>query len=143
MTYVSHRLHLPILSLGKAVSNIQTLGGHRHQTLARASTLKVADHGLCALSSPHIYLVVTDYPSVSTRNLDNPGHTASVQLHTVSYESPMASVPCEISPGREEGRGLFQTREFTIEVCPRTHPLLGSGSPEHSKHRHDGRDSLC
>lgn len=56
-----------------------------------------------------VYDAVTDYPPVSTKNLENPGHTASVQLCTVGHESPMASVPCEINPGREEGRGLFQT----------------------------------
>lgn len=87
-------------------------------------------------------MTVTDYPPVSTKNLGNPGHTASVWLCTVGHESPMASGPCEINPRREEGRD-FQTREFTTEVCPpRTCPLLGSGFPECAKHRHDGRNGL-
>lgn len=38
----------------------------------------------------------------------------------------MASVSCEISPVRKKGCGLFQTREFTVEVCLRTCPLLGN-----------------
>lgn len=58
--------------------------------------------------------MVSDHTPVSTKNLENPGYTPRVQPSTVGHECPMASVPQEISPGREgawsydvssEGRG--------------------------------------
>lgn len=46
-------------------------------------------------------------------------------------------------PREDERRGLFQTREFTLGVCPRTCLLLESGFSEPAKHSHNGRKCLC
>lgn len=134
---ISCALHLLIPSLGKAVPTYKLTGPtHTRPQQEPAAPYKYLTMAPRHVSQPTHLLITLLFPLKTQRIQATHPASCSALL-------AMASVPGEISPGRKEGRGLFQTKSSPLRSVPGLVRSWGNGFCEHAKHRHYGRNSLC